>query len=501
MLAIPERVLSAFEAGLRDFHVPVPQQSAYKKWLRFYWDFCKKYQFAVGQRTSLPAFLQKLRSKKQSEEACLQAQAAIELFYGLCEQRRQDTSTSSVTDTSIPAVNHRVVLDGMDSEALSFPVSSLRQAQYIDSAGSEYDSGSGKAAEPIPSLVAFQNAHANQVAELVTEYKTQGASWVGVYAGLKAEIKLRHYSPRTLSSYQSWMRQFQAFVKSKAPALLSQQDVKDFLTHLAVEKQVAASTQNQAFNALLFLFKQVLKVEFGEIRDVPRAKRRPYVPVVLSRSEIDLVLARLRPPYLLPTQLLYGCGLRISECLGLRLQDFNLDLGRLTVHRGKGGKDRTVPLPQSIMGEIEQQFERVKVLHDEDLAAGYAGVFLPDSLDEKYKNAATELAWQWFFPAKTLTFVADEQAYRRYHLHDTQLQKAIRSAVKRAKLTKRVTAHTFRHSFASHLLQGNYDIRTVQALMGHADVRTTMIYLQTIPSVTLEKAKSPLDFSVPNHAD
>ncbi len=328
----------------------------------------------------------------------------------------------------------------------------------------------------------------------------QDASWVEVYTGLKAEIKLRDYSPKTLKTYQNWIRQFQAFVKSKAPTLLSQQDVKDFLTHLAVEKNVAASTQNQAFNALLFLFKQVLKTEFGEITDVPRAKRRASVPVVLSRTEIDAVLERLRPPYALPTQLLYGCGLRISECLGLRLQDFNLDLGRLTVHRGKGQKDRTLPLPQSIMGEIEQQFERVKVLHDEDLAAGYAGVFLPDSLDEKYKNAATELAWQWFFPAKTLTFVSDEKAYRRYHLHDTQLQKSIRSAVKRVKLTKRVTAHTFRHSFASHLLQGHYDIRTVQALMGHSDVRTTMIYLQTIPSVTFQEAKSPLDFSVLNHA-
>ncbi len=438
MLAIPERILTAFEAGLHDTHVAVVQHSSYKKWLRFYLDFCKRYQFAAEQRSSLPAFLETLRSKNQSEQQCQQAQAAIELFYVLCEQRRQD-EISGVQ----PA------LDG-GKNATSFSKSVLFTST---SSVNETDSMSD-----------------NGVAEPTTVYKTQGTSWVEVYAGLKAEIKLRHYSPKTLKTYQSWMRKFQAFVKSKAPTLLSQQDVKDFLTHLAVEQNVTASTQNQALNALLFLFKQVLKTEFGEITDVPRAKRRPYVPVVLSRTEIDAVLERLRPPYALPTQLLYGCGLRISECLGLRLQDFNLDLGRLTVHRGKGQKDRTLPLPQSIMGEIEQQFERVKVLHDEDLAAGYAGVFLPDSLDEKYKNAATELAWQWFFPAKTLTFVSDEKAYRRYHLHDTQLQKSIRSAVKRVKLTKRVTAHTFRHSFASHLLQGHYDIRTVQALMGHSDV-------------------------------
>jgi integrase len=188
--------------------------------------------------------------------------------------------------------------------------------------------------------------------------------------------------------------------------------------------------------------------------------------------------------------------LRISECLNLRLQDFNLDVGRVTVHRGKGKKDRTLPLPQSIMAGIQTQFERVADLHNEDLSMGYAGVFLPDNIEKKYNNAARELSWQWFFPAKTLTFVDNENAYRRYHLHDSHLQKAIKRAVKKAKLTKRVSAHTFRHSFASHLVQAHYDIRTVQELMGHSDVKTTMVYLQTAPSLTLKEAKSPLDFEI-----
>ncbi len=197
----------------------------------------------------------------------------------------------------------------------------------------------------------------NAVAEPEAEYgktKLQGCSWVSVYEGLKAEIKLRHYSPKTLTVYQSWMRKFQTFVKSKDSGLLTQEDVN-----------------------------------------------------------------------VLPVLLLYGCGLRISECLNLRLQDFNLDAGMLTVHNGKGQKDRTVPLPQSILPQIKRQFEAVSALYDADTAAGYAGVFLPDSLGEKYKNAGKELSWQWFFPAKTLTFVSETKVYKRYHLHDTHLQKAI----------------------------------------------------------------------------
>ena len=325
--------------------------------------------------------------------------------------------------------------------------------------------------------------------------KQTGANWVDVYDTLEAEIKIRHYSPKTFSSYRAWLRKFQSFLKSKDSRLLSQQDVKDFLTHLAVDKKVAASTQNQAFNALLFLFRHVLKQEFGEIKDVPRAKRKPYIPVVLSRMEVDRVFKQLKDPFILPATLLYGCGLRISECLNLRLQDFNLDEGLLTIHNGKGQKDRVVPLPQSIMPKIQAQLSLVADLFDQDLvSANYAGVFLPDNLGEKYKNAGKEFSWQWFFPAKTLTFLAESKEYKRYHLHDTQLQKAIKSAVKRAKLLKRATAHTFRHSFASHLLQANYDIRTIQVLMGHSDVRTTMIYVQTIPSLTLKDAKSPLDF-------
>jgi integron integrase len=324
--------------------------------------------------------------------------------------------------------------------------------------------------------------------------KQAGCSWVSVFDGLTREIQLRHYSPKTLKSYRGWTRRFQTFTQSKDSQALSQQDVVEFLSYLAVEKKVSASSQNQAFNALLFLFKQVLKKDFGEIKGVTRAKRKPYIPVVLSREEIELIFDHLDDPIDLIAKLLYGCGLRLFECLNLRIQCFNFDAGILTVHDGKGQKDRTVPLHQSLKPALKQQLQNVAALHEADLKAGYAGVFLPNQLGTKYKNAAKEFIWQWFFPQPSLTLTTETRERKRYHLHESVVQKAIKCAVNDAKITKRATPHTFRHSFASHLLEANYDIRTIQELLGHSDVRTTMIYTHTVQSRTLKQAKSPLDF-------
>ena len=335
-----------------------------------------------------------------------------------------------------------------------------------------------------------QDAPVLQVCETQKGY---GQPWDKALEGLKNEIQVRHYSVKTLKAYSLWAEKLRHFTKDKNPEALTIDDVKAFLTFLAVKKKVSASSQNQAFNGLLFFFRHVLKKEFGKVDGVVRAKRKPYIPVVLSRDEVDRVLKNLSPPYDLVGKLLYGCGLRLSECMKLRVHNFNFDHDVLTVHDGKGKKDRTVPLPQAIRGELESQIERVISLHERDLKSGYAGVFMPDRLEQKYKNAPRELIWQWFFPAKELTFVADSKEYRRYHLHETHVQKAIRRAVKKSKLIKRASAHTFRHSFASHLLQANYDIRTIQELLGHSDVRTTMIYTHTIKSRTVKETKSPLD--------
>lgn len=324
--------------------------------------------------------------------------------------------------------------------------------------------------------------------------KIKSADWSHVFTELESSIKMRHYSPKTLKSYTGYTRQFQAFVKSKDPNSVDVTDVKAFLSYLATKKKVSASTQNLAFNALLYLFRNVFKSEFGEIDGVVRAKRKPYIPVVLSRQEIDRVLSFMNNPYRLMISLMYGCGLRISECISFRVNNFNFDMNILTIHDGKGKKDRTVPIPEKLKSELEEQLDFVADVHNADLSAGYDGVFLPDSLEKKYKNAPKEFIWQWFFPAKELTHVSKNVENRRYHVHETSLQKALRNAVRKAKIPKRVTSHTFRHSFASHLLQANYDIRTIQELLGHSNVKTTMIYTHTVKSVTLKEAKSPLDF-------
>jgi integron integrase len=357
---------------------------------------------------------------------------------------------------------------------------------------------SGQALAPsaeIPNSASRPRATTEPIPERSQNVATErpDLDWPAVYKKLESAIKVRHYSPKTFTSYRSWTRKLQGFTQGRDPAALTTDDVKAFLSFLAVERRVAASSQNQAFNALLFLFRHVLEKDFGQVEGVVRAKRKPYIPVVLSRREVDQLLAALSYPYDLVARLLYGCGLRLFECLQLRVQDLNLEMMVVTIHDGKGKKDRTVPLAQALRTEIELQLEMVAHVHQEDLSRGYAGTFLPTALGSKYKNAAKELAWQWLFPAKTLTVVPGAGEHRRFHLHDAQVQRAIKDAVRQSGLRKRASAHTLRHSYASHLLQAHYDIRTIQELLGHSDVRTTMIYTHTLPSLTAKERKSPLD--------
>lgn len=310
---------------------------------------------------------------------------------------------------------------------------------------------------------------------------------------MKEEIRLRQYSPKTLRTYAGWTGQFQAFLQDKDPGLVDSDDARRFLTHLAVDRRVVATTQNQAFNALLFLYRHVLRREYELGTTVQRARRSRYIPVVLSREEVDTVIGELAYPHNLAVQLLYGCGLRLAELLNLRVQCFNFDQGILTVHDGKGRKDRTVPLPRVLVPALKAHMEKVRTLHRLDLERGFSGVFMPGAMDVKSKNAAREFVWQWFFPARGLTAVPVSGETRRYHMHETQFQNALRDGVRRAGISKRITAHTFRHSFASHLLRANYDIRTIQQLLGHSDLRTTMIYTHTVQSRTRKEVESPLD--------
>jgi integron integrase len=450
----------------------------YRKWLRFYWDFCKKYHHDPFQSASLPLFLNKLQEKRQSVQQIDQARQVITLFHGI-HFRNNSRTTHFQTKTT--------------ESASMQPDSNLKASQQRPSF-KPAQLGKHSQNPSRPDVTARPTSLRNAPAQTYAAEKQKGCSWTAVFEGLEREIKLRHYSPKTLKSYRGWARRLQTFTQNKDYQLLTQQDVVDFLIDLAVVKKVSASSQNQAFNALLFLYRHVLKKEYGEIKGVARAKRKPYIPVVLSREEVELIFDYLENPIDLVAKLLYGCGLKLSECLNLRVQCFNFDAGILTVHNSKGQKDRTVPLPQSLIPALQVQMNKITSLYDEDLKNHYAGVFLPDQLDRKYKNAAKEFIWQWFFPQTTLTLIPETQERKRYHLHESVVQKAIKRAVNDAKIRKRATAHTLRHSFASHLLEANYDIRTIQELLGHSDVRTTMIYTHTVQSRTLKQARSPLDF-------
>jgi integron integrase len=482
MIQVPGTVLARFEACLAAKNISENFRIHYKKWLRFYLDFCSKYRCDENKTESLADFQQKLREKGQTEMQQKQAAHAVSLYFDLLQ-----VGALARPSVSSPAL----VLHEVEVSEIKIPL------QYT--ARPEQQAGAVPLVPKPPNAACKQSQYPQglPLSPAVASNKVQpmtGASWVAQFTRLVEEIKVRHYSPKTLKTYRQWLRQFQAFTRSKPPESLSAADVKEFLTWLAVKKEVAASTQNQAFNALLFFYRHVLQKEFGKIDGVVRAKRRPYIPVVLSREEIEAILSHLAPPFDLVVKLLYGCGLRLFECLNLRVQCLNFDAGKITIHDGKGKKDRTVPLPTVLLSELKTQLKKVKDLHRRDMARKYAGVFLVTALDKKYPNAAKEFVWQWLFPALDLTRVPDTGEYRRYYLHETQVQKAIKEAVSKTTLCKRASAHTFRHSFASHLLQANIDIRTIQELLGHSDLKTTMIYTHTVKSSTVKEAQSPLDF-------
>lgn len=461
MINLLKETVVAYELRMERAGVSASERREYMKWVRYYLDFCSKHGHAPRNEASLEPFLAKLASKKQSAAQKQQASDAVRLL---------------LTRGGGIGVERKV------------PKPCTSDLQRNDLSG-------GKQTRKASVVQESSDADKYEEALHIERCVSSGSSWEKEYRDLKGAIRMRNFSDETLKAYRIWVRKFQAFVKSKSPAELDGEDTKRFLTDLAVNRGVAGATQNQAFNALLFFYRHVLGREFGKLDGVVRAKRRPYVPVVLSRREVNVVLGQLAAPYHLVGSLLYGCGLRLKECLELRVQCFNLDAMLLTVHDGKGQKDRTVPLPKSVAEEIETQMRMVRRVHEADLAAGYAGTFLPKKLEVKYKNAPREFIWQWFFPAATLTRISGLNEKRRYHLHDSHVQDAVKTAATKAGLTKRVTPHTLRHTFASHLLLANYDLQTIQRLLGHSDIKTTMIYLQTVPSITLKEAKSPMDLA------
>ncbi len=308
---------------------------------------------------------------------------------------------------------------------------------------------------------------------------------------MRDTLRLKHYSYRTEEAYLDWVKRYILFHGKRHPAELGAPEIQAFLLHLATQRQVSASTQNQALSAILFLYREVLHRGVEPV--LPSSAKRPErLPTVLTHEEVLRLLNHLSGTHKLMAQLLYGSGLRLMECLRLRVKDVDFEYQTITVRDGKGEKDRVTPLPQSIIPDLKRQIQRVRLLHEEDLLAGAGEVYLPDALSLKYLNAAREFIWQYLFPASKRSLDPRSGQARRHHLDPSALQRAIRDAAQKAAIPKRVSCHTLRHSFATHVLQNGYDIRTVQELLGHKDVRTTMIYTHVLKRGGLA-VRSPLD--------
>ena len=309
---------------------------------------------------------------------------------------------------------------------------------------------------------------------------------------VRQAIRTRHYSPRTEEAYVHWIRRYIVFHKKAHPSTLGAPDMSRFLTWLAVERHVSASTQNQALSALLFLYKAVLGIDVGRLDAVARARLPVRVPVVLSRDEVGRVLKQLTGTIWIIVVMLYGAGLRIQDCLGLRVKDIDFDRHQIVIRRGKGQKDVRTMLPVAVRDRLRVHLEGVKRQHARGLAQGVGRAVLPFALDRKYPNASTDRAWQFVFPAARICRDPQWGPPSRFHVHESVVQKAVAKAVRGAGLTKHVSPHVFRHSFATHLLEDGYDIRTVQELLGHSDVTTTMIYLHVLNRGALG-VRSPVD--------
>ena len=305
-------------------------------------------------------------------------------------------------------------------------------------------------------------------------------------------IRLRHYSIRTEQVYVEWIKRFILFHKKRHPREMAEAEVRAFLTHLARVGNVAASTQNQALSALLFLYKEVLKQEIGWLGNVERAKRPPKVPVVLSQTEVRKIFSKLTGTEKLMAGLLYGSGLRLMECLRLRVKDIDFAYVQIMVRDGKGGKDRVTMLPVNLATPLQKHLARIKLQHEQDLIDGFGTVHLPFALARKFPNAEREWTWQYVFPSSRISIDPRSGKQQRHHMSEATLQTALKAAVRASGINKLATCHTLRHSFATHLLERGYDIRTVQELLGHKDVSTTMIYTHVLnrPGIGV---KSPLD--------
>jgi len=309
---------------------------------------------------------------------------------------------------------------------------------------------------------------------------------------VRAAIRTRHYSRRTEKAYLGWIKRFILFHNKRHPAEMGAVEINQFLSHLALKENVAASTQNQALCAIIFLYKNVLDREVGEIDNIVWAKKPKKLPVVFTKTEVKTVIKQLSGVKWIMANLLYGAGLRLMECLRLRVQDIDFEYNQIIIRDAKGQKDRVTVLPEIVKEALEKHLEKVKRLHEKDLVQGFGEVYLPYALERKYTNANKQWKWQYIFPSEKLSIDPRSGKKRRHHLDESVLQRTVKEAIRQAGINKNGNCHTFRHSFATHLLEDGYDIRTVQELLGHEDVSTTMVYTHVMKKGGLG-VKSPAD--------
>lgn len=312
---------------------------------------------------------------------------------------------------------------------------------------------------------------------------------------VRDKIRFKHYSIKTEQSYVGWIKRYIFFHNKRHPKDMAKLEIEQFLTYLAVHKKVSPTTQNQAFSALLFLYREVLEINMKEWNiQALRAQERKHIPGVLTKEEVGAVIGNLNGIYELIVSLMYGCGLRMSEVLNLRVKDIDFGFDKVYVFDSKSLKDRTVPLPLKLKQELMVQIEKVSQFHKKDLEEGYGSVYLPYAVERKFPQAKNELKWQFLFPMNNVSKDPRSEAVRRHHVHEKTLGRNIKIASAKSDVHKRVTSHIFRHSYATHLLQAGVDLRSIQELLGHKSVETTMIYTHIVKELNKDGVKSPLDF-------
>ena len=379
---------------------------------------------------------------------------------------------------------------GFLNEPLSNRLESEKKKQFLSHMAKQHEDWQVKQADTALRLYDYFLSRA--ISPTTGEPSSQEENWRLLEERMRNALRLRHRSLSTEKTYLIWLRSFRAFVAEKQPDQLKGRNLQDFLSHLAVEKKVSPSTQNQALNAIVFFYRHVLDKNIDQELSAVRARQRRHLPVVLTNKEILNIFDQLSGTSKLMAMVIYGGGLRLQECLQLRIKDIDIEQNMVIVRSGKGDKDRRTVLPETLKDALIRHLSEIRSVYDQDRRDGIAGVWLPGALEKKYPNAGKEWSWFWLFPSKSLSIDPRSNVVRRHHVHPAQLQKAFKVAVGKAGITKQASLHTLRHSFATHLLETGYDIRTIQELLGHQNLQTTMIYTH-VASKNILGVRSPLD--------